>query len=292
MGCLGALSLASGVWLYFSAGATYEGFELMTAMTVAILCWPAFHSLFTWRMAFLALLIIAPISLVFQCLAVEYRLWVYGNGPFRLGRMPWWGLEMPWMEVVFYFLFPMFQLGLFALCCRIFPIRPIAAPWSLAFPIVLLAVPVAFLVHGAYLAFHPWQSGDHPFDWNCAIMGTAFVVTLLAYAMSRPYRRFVRSLFFAAWMLGMGTYMLFWEWFHTTKHDHWRYVLENSLFPPWRTVDAVNGLGLSQAQLYGYFMTAVTFPAIAFLVARIWNAALRPLAHSFNPLPERIHEPV
>lgn len=288
---LGVINFGLGAMLFFLAKATYEGYEMMTAMTVAILCWPAFHSLFTWRMLLLALLIIAPISLVFQCFAVHDSIWVYGQGRFMLGRMHWWQLEMPWMEVVFYFLFPFFQLGLFAFCCRRFPPRPLHANWSRIFPVLLLLAPLAFAGQGIYWHFFPWQSLARPFDWNCAIMGTAYAVTILAYWKSKPYRHFVRSLFFVAWTLGMGGYMLVWEQFHTVLHDQWRYVLNRNLFPPWILVDANRGLGLSQAQLYGYWMTATVFPAIAFLVINLWKGALQANITSSPFSPETILEP-
>lgn len=270
------ISFCIGAILFFFAKATYEGYEMMTAMTVAILCWPAFNSLFTWRMLLLSLVIIAPISVVLQCLAVRDTLWVYGQGRFILGRMHWWQLEMPWMEVVFYFLFPIFQLGLFAFFCRAYPPNPIRAKWSLVLPVILLGTPMAFAAQGVFWNLYPWQSLDRPFDWNYAIMGTAFATTVLTYFLSKPYRHFVRSTFFAVWTLGMGGYMLLWEQFHTHLHDHWRYVVNRGLFPPWVLVDYEKGLGLSQAQLYGYLMTATVFPAIAFLVVHLWKAALQP----------------
>lgn len=285
-------SFSLGAWLYLKLGATYEGYELMTAMTVVILTWPAFHSLFTWRMALLSLAIIAPISLVFQCLAVKYGIWVYGSGPFWLGRMDTWGLGMPWMEVVFYFLFPMFQLGLFAFFIRRFPPRPLPSPWSGLLILIPLGAPFAFAAQGVFRILNPWQAEARPFDWNCAIMGTALGVVLVAFAMSEPYRLFVRSRFFAAWTLGMGAYMLLWEQFHTVFHDHWRYVLVRGIFPPWLTVDPMRGLGLSQSQLHGYLMTALVFPAIAFLVARLWKTSLRPGSPALRKVMEPAYEPV
>jgi hypothetical protein len=273
---LAGLSFGLGALLFFLFGATYEGFEMMTAMTVVILCWPAFHSLFTWRMLLLTLLIIAPISLLFQCLAVKNSIWVYGLNPYYLGHLHWWQLKMPWMEVVFYFLFPIFQLGLFSFFYRASTPRTLKAKWSLILPVILFLLPLAFAAQSIYLQINRWQTGIRSVDWNCAIMGTAFAVTLITYGFSKAYRRFVRSWFFGIWTLVMGTYMFFWEYFHTVLHDHWRYVLSECLFPPWIVIDPATGLGLSQAQAYGYFMTATVFPATAFLVSQIWKEAMQP----------------
>ncbi len=272
----GILSFVSGVFLFFFEKDTYEGFELMSALTLVCFCLPSFNSLFNWRMLFLSLVIITPASLFFQFLAVKNQIWVYGDIPYYLGQIHWGNWEMPWMEVVFYFLFPIFQLGLFAFFCTRFPPRPLIANISKIFPILLFSVPLLFLAQWLFFQLNPWQSASRPIDWNCAIMGTAFLVTLVTYALNNAYRRFVRSAFFAAWTLGMGTYMLLWEQFHTVLHDHWRYVLNHCVLPPWVIIDAERGLGLSQAQLYGYFMTATVFPAIVFLVGHIWKNALQP----------------
>lgn len=291
---LTAASILTGIFIY-RAGYTYEGATLVYMLAGVLFAWPYYSARYSWRMTALVLSSFVPLSIWAQNKAVQsgswhyrphegYLLWIteQGEGWMHWTRHLWLGNDMPAMEYLFYPLFCLFQLMLFALYSHLLAEKYFVRKrphLKRAFPILLT------VVVGAFVAIYFMFPNPNVTDYLYWLAGVGYAITIYAYAVSSRYRSYTQTIAFWYWAGGMGIVFMFcWEFFHCCLNRDWIYDRANT-FPFFVTY---RGAGIPLSELLGYLTSATTFKALMMLLllafgpVTIKNRDLIPLCSQSN----------
>lgn len=292
---LTGVSVITGVILY-RRGFTYEGATLVYMLGGVLFAWPYYAARYTWRMTALVMSSFVPLSIWAQNKAVESGSWGYrphggyliwitkdGEGWGHWTRHLWLGNDMPAMEYLFYPLFCLFQITVFALYLHLLPDRWFEEKHSKlrpVFPIVIGIVVAAFIA--IYFIFPNPNVTDYLY-W---LAGVGYAITLASYFISSEYRDYTQTPAFWIWAVGMGgAFMFCWEFFHCCLNHDWIYNRANT-FPFFINYQ---GYGIPISELLGYLTTATTFKALMLLLilkfgpVTIKQSKLIPLCRKHSP---------
>lgn len=258
--------------LSYRLGCTYEGTSLIYMLGGVFFTWPYFHVRFTGYMVWLVMATLIPICIWLQNKGVEHRAWDYrphegywlwitreGEGWWRWTRHLWLGNEMPAMEYVFYPLFGLWQMTVYACYSHLLPDR-----WfEQAQPKLKYAFPVFyFFLCGAFIGIYFLYPNPGYTDYLYWLTAFGYLITIAAYATIPNYRRYTQSPAFWLWTIGMGfIFMTVWEFVHSAINRDWVYNL-GRVFPPLYTY---RGAPMPISEFFGYVSTAITFQALMLL---------------------------
>ncbi len=277
-----AACVVGGLALYLK-GYTYEGSTVAYMLGGVILAWPYYAARYRGQMTFVIMATLIPATIWLQNKCVEVGLWTYAPGkPYLLWvtregqgwwgwtRHLWLGSDMPAMELLFYPLFGLFHMTLWALFVHVTPRRwstePHPAllrlfPWVMGFTLVAFAAAHFAWSRPGVTDYSYWMAG-----------GLGFSSTLVGYWLVPAFRAATRTPAFWLWYVGMGwAFMIPWEWFHTAFNGDWVYRLERT-YPAMYTWGGVHGVPVSE--LFGYAAMTTTFQALFHLAERVFGGAV------------------
>lgn len=285
-------SVIAGVHFY-RQGFTYEGATLIYMLGTVLFAWPYYSARYTPYMTGLVLMSFVPMSIWLQNKGVETEAWHYrahdgylawitkpGEGWGRMTRHGWLGNDMPAMEYVFYPLFCLFQVTLYALFSHLLPDEWFEKPR----PTLKLLFPGIFLLlFGGFISLYFWFGKPGQTDYVYCLTAVGYLMTGLAYWRSQCYRDYTQTPAFWVWFVGMGLLFLpAWEIYHCCFNRDWVYDPLHT-FP---FLYSFRGAGFPISQPFGYLTTATTFKALMMLLILkfgsivIRNPKLVPFARS------------
>lgn len=269
---LTVICVVAGVGIYRS-GLTYEGSALVYMAGGVCFSYPYYAARYTPWMTLLVLMSLLPMTIWLQNKGVETEAWIYrapdtywlwitkdGEGWGQWTKHLWLGNDMPAMEYLFYPLFCVFQMTMYALFSHLLPDHFFEQPqqklrWF--FPVGFPLLCAAFVLAGVLCLKH--GKTDYPY-WMTTV---GYVITAAAYFISPNYKQYTQSPAFWLWVLVMGiVFLIAWEFFHSCLNHDWVYVQANML--PF--VYTYNGAGIPLTQFFGYLTTATTFQALMMLL--------------------------
>jgi hypothetical protein len=269
---LTAASVITGIIIYL-AGYTYEGATLVYMLGSVMFAWPYYAARYTNYMTFLVLTSFVPMSIWLQNKGVETGAWYYrdhgeylawitkgGEGWWQSTRHVWLGNNMPAMEYVFYPLFCLFQVVLYALYSHLLP----DCWFEQVHPALKAVFPVIFtLLFGILISLHFFYAKPDQTDYVYWLTLVGYVITGATYCLSPNYRHYTQAPAFWIWVIGMGIlFMPLWEIYHCCINRDWVYDPQHT-FP---FLYSFRGAGFPVSQPFGYITTATTFKALMMLL--------------------------
>ena len=279
---LTAAAVVAGVVSY-ALGYTYEGSALVYMVGGVLFTWPYFHVRYTGYLIWLVMGILIPVCIWLQNKGVEHAAWNYrphegywlwitktGEGWGRWTRHLWLGSDMPAMEYVFYPLFGLWQMTVYACFSHVLPDR-----WfeerrprlKYLFPAIYGPLFIGFVA--IYFRYPNPGYTDYLY-WLTAY---GYALTVATYAASPNYRAYTQSPAFWLWTVGMGVgFMTTWEFVHSCLNRDWVYNVGRT-FPPWYTYRQAP---IPISEFFGYVSTAMTFQALQLLfIRRFGNVVIK-----------------